>query len=498
MPNPKNPRRKASAEELAELCQSIKSVGLLQPITVRPQVVATNECPVADMYYEIVCGHRRFEAAKMAGLEEITCIVRVLSDEQAYEIMVTENLQRKDIDPFDEAAAFSGLKNRGYDVQSLADKFGKSASYIYGRIRLTNLIPEFVEKYEAGGISYSHCAEICKVDGSMQRRILKDYYSGGFMDLSEKGVAALKSTIFSISITLDNQPFDTTECKNCSHNTGSDAIFPDMCVSKCTNVDCISKKYTYFAYPHFVAAREKNTNFFIIDDWKLNNLESYKQPLVEKLREDGFPFQKVSEWDYECGAAIGESCDMPACFSFSYNRMMTERESVEEQNTMPAQRKNDWRLDRLASEREDRLKELSDKIAFNRIPELDFPDNMVSIEHLFRAILLHLAYDNVSNAKILGVYDCSDVEKIKNVLFKTGYNQLAGAVSKILVGELYDGYDSTFLRLVYPEAFEGTEDEAKTRFMDECRKNWIGYDNVTDEMIEADLAERLKKEEDEK
>lgn len=157
-PHPENPRKKINQEELEELAKSIKAIGLLQPITVR----------VKDDKYQIVCGHRRYEAAKLAGLKDISCIVRDLTDEEAFEIMVTENLQRKDVDPFEESAAFMALKGRGYDAATLAEKFGKSNSYIFTRLKLSDLIPEFRKKYDEGAIDFSHCLILARLDKAFQ------------------------------------------------------------------------------------------------------------------------------------------------------------------------------------------------------------------------------------------------------------------------------------------------------------------------------------------
>ena len=101
-PSPRNPRKTFSEEDIAELAQNIRNQGLLQPITVRP----------IGKTYEIVCGERRYRACKLNAEEDkkkkatIACIVKEMTDEEAFEAMITENLQRKDVDPIEEAFAF--------------------------------------------------------------------------------------------------------------------------------------------------------------------------------------------------------------------------------------------------------------------------------------------------------------------------------------------------------------------------------------------------------
>ena len=131
-PSGYNPRKNFDETSLAELAESIRQQGVLQPIGVRP---------IADDRLEIVFGERRYRASLMAGLEEIPAIVMEISDETAEEMAVTENLQRKDVTPIEEANAYQKLIESGrHDVQSLAVQFGKNESYIRTRWKFGSLI----------------------------------------------------------------------------------------------------------------------------------------------------------------------------------------------------------------------------------------------------------------------------------------------------------------------------------------------------------------------
>ena len=145
-PSAYNPRKRFDEESLRELADSIRQKGVLQPISVRP-------IPDSDKY-EIVFGERRYRASQIAGLEEIPVTVSDYSDAEAEEIAITENLQRKDVSPMEEADAYQRLIDSGrHDVGTLAILFGKSEGYIRSRLKFTSLIPEIAELMESETIS---------------------------------------------------------------------------------------------------------------------------------------------------------------------------------------------------------------------------------------------------------------------------------------------------------------------------------------------------------
>jgi ParB/RepB/Spo0J family partition protein len=143
-PWPHNPRRSIDPAHLIELADSISKVGVLQPILVRP----------IGAMFSIVSGERRFRAAKRAGLEHIPAVVRTLTDAEALEIAVTENLQREDVPPLDEAEGYERLHQaHGYTIEEIADKVGKSKTYVYSRLKLTSLCAEAREYLRDGKLT---------------------------------------------------------------------------------------------------------------------------------------------------------------------------------------------------------------------------------------------------------------------------------------------------------------------------------------------------------
>ena len=147
-PDPGQPRKTFDDETLAELSASIAEHGLLQPIAVRPK-------PSGG--YLIVAGERRWRASRMAGLTEVPVIVKDVTDEQAMELALVENLQREDLDPVEEAAGIRELMTRCDLTQELAArKLGKSRSALANSLRLLSLPETVLELLKSGFITIGH------------------------------------------------------------------------------------------------------------------------------------------------------------------------------------------------------------------------------------------------------------------------------------------------------------------------------------------------------
>ncbi|MBR5991369.1 MAG: ParB/RepB/Spo0J family partition protein, partial [Clostridia bacterium] len=133
-PNKEQPRKTFDEKALQELANSIERNGILQPILVRP---------MADGSYQLVAGERRWRAARMAGLSEIPVVIKELSDEQAMEISLIENLQREDLNPIEEAEGLQLLIER-YNLtqEEAAARVGRSRPAIANSLRLLNLPEE--------------------------------------------------------------------------------------------------------------------------------------------------------------------------------------------------------------------------------------------------------------------------------------------------------------------------------------------------------------------
>ena len=147
-PDPGQPRKTFDDETLAELSASIAEHGLLQPIAVRPK-------PSGG--YLIVAGERRWRASRMAGLTEVPVIVKDVTDEQAMELALVENLQREDLDPVEEAAGIRDLMTRcDLTQEQAARKLGKSRSALANSLRLLSLPETVLELLKSGFITIGH------------------------------------------------------------------------------------------------------------------------------------------------------------------------------------------------------------------------------------------------------------------------------------------------------------------------------------------------------
>lgn len=155
-----NPRTTFRQEALDELAASVRAHGVLQPILVRR---------IGDGW-ELIAGARRLRAAHLAGLSSIPARVVTMSDHQAREAQIVENLQREDVHPLDEAEAYERLlaSDPAYTADAVAAKVGKSAAYVYGRLTLLRLIPEVREAFRREDITPSHAHKLAGVPADRQ------------------------------------------------------------------------------------------------------------------------------------------------------------------------------------------------------------------------------------------------------------------------------------------------------------------------------------------
>ena len=239
-PSGYNPRKYFDEASLAELAESIRRQGVLQPIGVRP---------IADTdRMEIIFGERRYRAALMAELAEIPAIVLDVSDETAEEMAVTENLQRKDVTPIEEANAYQRLIESGrHDVQSLAVQFGKNESYIRTRLKFVSLIPEIAVLLEADELTVSVAGEICRYGADIQQEVYDKHLKEGTIYNSWRGMKATevaKKIEQQYTADLSRYTFDKTLCLSCPHNTNNMMLFCEGGCGNCANRTCLAEMNT--------------------------------------------------------------------------------------------------------------------------------------------------------------------------------------------------------------------------------------------------------------
>jgi len=159
-PNPNQPRKNFDPGELEDLSQSIRSHGILQPLTVRA---------VSDGYYQIVAGERRWRAARIAGVTEIPVLVVEADDKKAAELSLIENLQRQDLNPMEEASGYQRLLDEYHMTQEqVAEAVVKSRSAVANALRLLRLSPPIQEMVADGRLSPGHARAVMTLPEKQQ------------------------------------------------------------------------------------------------------------------------------------------------------------------------------------------------------------------------------------------------------------------------------------------------------------------------------------------
>lgn len=255
-------RQRFEDSELEELAASIRSKGLICPITVRP--VQSNGAGRGKKKpgFEIVCGERRALASRLAGAKTIQAITRELSDEDALEIQLQENLQRKDPDPLDEAFSFKYLLEKGNcTVHDLSIRFGRTEKNIRQKLKLNDLIPEALKELSDGDLPLGHAREIAKYPPGVQQKIVEDELAYRWQDKNDGAVslADFKGEIEDeITLKLDAAVFDKSAtdlhpeglaCEACPERTGYEPLLFDEELKvgdSCLNKDCFKAKEIRF------------------------------------------------------------------------------------------------------------------------------------------------------------------------------------------------------------------------------------------------------------
>jgi ParB family chromosome partitioning protein len=162
-PNPRQPRTTFDPAALAELEQSIRELGVLVPIIVRP--LTAPDAAGSRPTYELIAGERRWRASAAARLETIPAIVREADDRTSMELAVVENLQRQDLDPLEEAMGFSHLlEDYGFTQERLAERIGKSRPAVANALRLLGLSDPLKALLRGGSISVGHARSLLAID----------------------------------------------------------------------------------------------------------------------------------------------------------------------------------------------------------------------------------------------------------------------------------------------------------------------------------------------
>ena len=242
--SPTNPRgTKFEGPEFDELVASIKEKGVLMPILARE----------IKGKFEIVAGNRRLRAASKAGLMEIPARIATMSDTEAREAQIVENLQRADIHPLEEGEAYRQLiEKSGYDISAVGAKVGKTEGYIRDRLVLTNLTKKAKEQFRAGTFHAGHASLIGRLDEKQQKDALEylDQQTTWDGTKTHASTSDLRKWIQkrALADSIKNPPWTNDEdakavlggCDECKGMGGD--LFGKKAVDACTNPTCYANR----------------------------------------------------------------------------------------------------------------------------------------------------------------------------------------------------------------------------------------------------------------
>lgn len=290
-PSADNHRKTFNDASLQELAESIREVGVLQAIAVRPHTAGG---------YEIIYGERRYRASLLAGAKTIKAtIYNNITDDEAEDMSLSENLQREQVRPTEEAKAFKRLLEKGrYDMYSLVSRFGRSEKYIYTRLKLNELYQPIGELLDNETITISVAEEISTYEPNIQ----KDVYEKHLKENSRDNWAGYTLKLFKkyfeeyYTTDLEQYKFDKTECKACVHNAANYNLFAEHngC-GHCTNRKCLETKNAAFV--------AKETEKLLKSDPKLVIARPYyggmNETALQKLDKKG---HEIKELNYTVSA----------------------------------------------------------------------------------------------------------------------------------------------------------------------------------------------------
>lgn len=236
-----NPRKEFDTDSINELAASIKENGVLQPILLRPK---------GDKF-ELVCGERRLRASKIAGKEDIPVVIRTLTDDQALELQIIENLQRKDVHPLEEAFAYKNLISiKKMTPEEISKRVGKTKTYITQRLKLNDIIKQFQEAFYKGQMDLMDAMKLCKLSEADQKELWDDEFKDvkNTFSISDWDIKKFLGDLTTAPFNIDDPDLkkEMGPCSTCRHNTASaTSLFPETeSKAKCMNVACFKQKST--------------------------------------------------------------------------------------------------------------------------------------------------------------------------------------------------------------------------------------------------------------
>ncbi len=246
-PSPTNPRKRFPEAEQAELTDSVRKHGVLQPLLVRPW--PDDETGL----FEIVAGERRFRAANSAGLSDVPVLVRALTDDEVLHIQIVENLQRKDLHPLEEADGYKVLADRGHTLEQIAAEVSQTKTYVAQRLKLCGLNEATRKLFYEDKLNAKTALMIARLPTDLQDKATKELTAPWANGEIRSVKAASEHIQRTYMLRLDEAPFKTADadlvpgagaCGPCPKRTGNQPeLFDDVRGKEiCTDPACFAKK----------------------------------------------------------------------------------------------------------------------------------------------------------------------------------------------------------------------------------------------------------------
>lgn len=262
-----NPRKTFNETQLAELTESVRQHGILQPLLVRPIVGSEDR-------YELIAGERRYRAAMAAELREVPALVRPMTDLQVLEVQLVENLQRADLHELEEAEGYERLlQSHGYTIDDLRAKVGKSRSYVFQRLKLLDLCEVVRKAFFGGKLTFTTALLIARIPGEdLQKKAFTEITQGWQGQMTSR--AAADHIQRNYMLRLVEAPFPRHDaglvpsagaCGDCPKRTGnSPDLFADVTATDtCTDPSCFQSKVDAHKARTIERARERGVEVVV-------------------------------------------------------------------------------------------------------------------------------------------------------------------------------------------------------------------------------------------
>ncbi|WP_165026655.1 ParB/RepB/Spo0J family partition protein [Dysgonomonas sp. ZJ279] len=253
--------------------------------------------------------------------ETIPAIIKKVTDEEVMRIAMTENLERKNLSPIEEANGFLYfIENHNYTIEDLVLKFGKNLNYIRGRLRLLRLTDDFRKMLEENEITFTMAFELSKYSAEIQADVYSEHFvtdgNTNWKDLGMKDFSGRIQRLYTMDLSTFN--FDKTQCTTCPFNTEVYDLFTESSQGRCTNNECLQQKRNEYTLSFCKIESEKNPSITLC----VNPFDKVKEDIGAKLKDEGLEIKTVVTKDYPVAPIKPEASSFK--MNFEYEKALEE------------------------------------------------------------------------------------------------------------------------------------------------------------------------------